>query len=163
MSVDEMSYQVDLEVFQATAQGPTMAVADTIYIGLSGQIQGGPAYFGWNWGIAIDDSLNVAVAAGPAYGGGVGARAAIGVQVQTSNARYVNDLGGPFSNASVGGGLGPYASYDHFWGPSDNGMVVGRGFTFGAGVGGGISTGRSQTYITPLTGRPFYNTDYLAR
>ena len=162
------------EWYHGNPQRGPLVVADTVYVGLTASLQLGPVSGGWFAGITVDDSLNVVVASGWAVGAGAGAHGVLGAQVQTSNAVTAYDTEGPFGNASIGAGLGPYASYDRFWGASDHGEVIGRGFTFGFGAGGGFSAGGSQTYITPISSpivptpsftpsvRPFYNIDYSA-
>jgi hypothetical protein len=65
----------------------------------------------------------------------------------------MNDLGGWFTQGSVGGGWGANATGDYFMGGSPDGNVHGGGVTVGAGLG---ATGSSMlTYnFGPMFGRP---------
>jgi hypothetical protein len=103
----------------------------TVSVGLSGDSQGN--LNGWATG-----------------GGGVtgaGAGVSAGVSLQASNAKCNKDLGGKFGYAGAGGFFGGGASGDTFWGPSDDGPVVGGGFTVGVGLGAGATGGLSDTGI----------------
>jgi len=64
--------------------------------------------------------------------------------------KTINDLGGPFTNGSLGGGWGPSASGDFFTGPSNNGWVTGGGVTVGAGLGAGGSSSITVTGVSPI-------------
>jgi hypothetical protein len=83
------------------------------------------------------------------FGGsvGTGAGVSVGVSAAVSNAVCNKNLSGTFGNVSGGAGFGPSASADVFWGPSDNGPVIGVAGTVGVGVGGGTSAGPSYTFI----------------
>lgn len=74
-----------------------------------------------------------------------------GVQLAASNADTICQLAGPFNNVSLGGGWGPDATGDGFWGQNANGQTVtGAGLTLGAGIGADASVGRTDTTLGPI-------------
>jgi RHS repeat-associated protein len=84
----------------------------------------------------------LAGSAGIAHGAGVGAT----VGPQISNAAHISELSGPFANAGGQLGVGPDISLEAFGAPGPCGLIVGGGFSAGAGVGvsqwiGGSFTG----------------------
>lgn len=106
-------------------------------------------------GIAVDRNGNVKTYVAPGIGLAVGTpSASLGVSVSVSNAQTVDDLGGAFNTASVAFGMGPRASADAAWGPSDHGPVGAFGFTYGVGVGGSASVGTSNTYFGSVDNVP---------
>jgi hypothetical protein len=112
--------------------------------GGSGSLSAGFAFdrhggFGtyWSWGGGI----------------GLGAKFTGGLGYDYSNAEYICDLGGPFSDASLGGGDGVGGNVHMFQGPSPHGMVTGGGTSIGFGAGGAGSAGFTWTHVNPLTGR----------
>jgi RHS repeat-associated protein len=150
ISFDELLFSADLsDSFRGDpyfGQAGTQ-VAWTVEIGVSVNLQLGPVNVNLSSGIAFDGSGNVAVCTTVGGGAGVGASASGGLQVQTSNAKTVDDLKGQFYNTSSGAGAGPSASWEVFDGDSKDGLVVGGGFTVGVGVGGGASAGSSLTHV----------------
>jgi len=102
-------------------------------------------------GIAFDDRGGVAICHGGGLGYGSGFGGSISGGAIVSNAKTVNDLGGPFVNADVGVGTGGHVGANAFYGPSDNGFVKGAGVSAGVGLGGTSYAGPAQTNITPLT------------
>ena len=67
---------------------------------------------------------------------------------QGSNASSICDLGGPFVNASRGGGWGESATGDAFYGQDSAGnSIIGGGVTYGGGVGSTGFTGVTTTNI----------------
>jgi RHS repeat-associated protein len=134
---------------------PRETVADTVYVG-------GSFFFklGFHWGVfggfAIDDNGQIAVITGKqAAGIFQGGSASLTLQVQFSNAKTVQDLGGPFWNISGDAGRGPYLGIDGFGGASDNGYVHGFGAEFGIGGGESSGVGVSNTTVTPI-GSPIF-------
>ncbi len=103
-------------------------------------------------GIALDDRGGVAGYYGYGLGYGAGAGASIGGGAAVSNAKTVNDLGGPFVNTSVSVGSGGHVGVETFNGPSDNGFVTGVGVSGGVGLGGTSYAGPTNTVIVPLAG-----------
>ena len=110
----------------------------------------GPLNLNYGAGIAIDGQGNIGTYLVAGGGAGAGANASAGLTLGGSNGQTICDLGGPFGNISVGGGVGPAGSLDVFQGPSDHGLVTGGGVTFGAGVGGEGSIGATNTVVTPM-------------
>lgn len=119
----------------------------TFQVGVSFSVYLGWWNFNVSTGITGDTQGNInaytTIGTGPGTGSGVSA----GVSVAVSNAKCNNDLGGAFGGAGGGVGLGPSASGDVFWGPSDHGPVFGVGGTVGVGVGGGVWVGPTDTVI----------------
>jgi RHS repeat-associated protein len=71
-----------------------------------------------------------------------------GVHAAVSNGNSVCDLAGPFHNVSLGGGWGPDATGDGFWGTGSNGQrVEGGGLTLGAGIGASAFVGQTTTTL----------------
>jgi hypothetical protein len=101
-------------------------------------------------GIAIDGKGNIGTYWGWGGGLGTGAGASGGISLQHSDAPSICDLGGPFVNASGGGGEGAAGTIDVWGGMSPDGFVTGEGATIGVGAGasGGAST--TVTYVHPL-------------
>ncbi|WP_338525221.1 RHS repeat-associated core domain-containing protein [Pseudomonas batumici] len=128
----------------------------TLQIGLSYSLSytifsaglGGTAGFGG----AIDGNGNITAYGFYGGGGTLGTPGvSSGVQVAMSNGNSVCDLAGPFSNVSLGGGWGPDATGDAFWGAGSEGqMVTGAGWTLGVGVGGGAFAGQTNTILGPI-------------
>ena len=101
------------------------------------------------FGVAIDGHGNIAVYGYRGPGGAVGTPGLSGgVQVAESNGNTICDLTGPFKNASLGGGWGPDAIGDAFWGTGTQGQSVqGAGLTLGAGLGVTGFSGQTTTTI----------------
>ncbi len=105
-------------------------------------------------GFAVDDSGDV----GFFYAGGGGATAPSGIQAQAgvgfslSNAQTINDLAGPFTNASAGLGDGVDVQVDGYTGSSDHGQVTGYGGSVGVGFGASASVTETTTVVVPLFG-----------
>lgn len=79
-------------------------------------------------GFAIDGHGNITLYGFRGPGGVVGTPGLSGgVQVAVSNGDTVCDLAGPFKNVSLGGGWGPDATGDAFWGTGTQGQSVKRG------------------------------------
>jgi hypothetical protein len=104
------------------------------------------------FGAAIDGQGNIASYAFLGAGGALGTPgAAIGVQVAGSNGDSICDLKGKFNNVSLGGGWGPDATGDAFWGPGSQGQLVqGAGLTLGAGIGASAFSGQTNTTLGPI-------------
>ncbi len=121
---------------------------DTIQVGIS--VTGILARLGYTGGVgvAIDFSGNVGLyyEHGPAYG--VAAGVSGGGVFHYSNADTIYGLEGLFTNGSVDAGAGPKLSLDGLVGQDENGQtVVGGGFTFGKGAGGGAYLTETNTTI----------------
>ena len=109
----------------------------------------GGAFIG-SFGVALDTHLNIAGYAtygGAGVGGAFGEDEDIGWTVQASNALTVDDLAGPFNTGSVSAGDLLGGSVDYFTGPSNNGQVVGVGFTAGEGAGFAVTNGLTNTVM----------------
>ncbi|WP_352498958.1 hypothetical protein [Mesorhizobium sp. M0030] len=121
-------------------------------LGLALNFQFGPVVVQFSAGLAIDGTgaLGTYYAAGG--GLGVGADVSGGVSVAYSpNACSIDDLNGPFNNVSLGGGWGPHASGDGFFGKGANGRsIAGAGITLGAGLGEGGADTVTTTNVTPI-------------
>jgi hypothetical protein len=124
----------------------------TLQVGVTINIQWGPITGVYSRSIAIDTYGNVGVVRTFGVGGGAGSGFHVtgGGSLAGSNAVTICDLRGPFSYGSLGAGDGLGASIDAFSGPSKNGWVAGGGFTAGATLGAGGSTGGTQTFVTPF-------------
>jgi hypothetical protein len=86
-----------------------------------------------------------------AVGAGVGAGASIGIALGGSNAQTINDLAGPFAQVSGGVGAGVDVSGTGYVGATpDHQGIVGGEIALGAGIGGGLSGGGSDTIISPI-------------
>lgn len=104
------------------------------------------------FGFAIDGHGNVTTYTYDGLGGALGTPgASVGVQAAVSNGSTVCDLAGPFSNVSLGGGWGPDATGDAFWGAGSQGQLVqGGGLTLGAGIGASGFVGQTNTTLGPV-------------
>jgi hypothetical protein len=114
------------------------------------------ASFGAGFGTAFDGLGNITTYYNGSIGAGVGGGFSGGTSVQGSNACSVNDLAGPFTTSSIGGGVGTSVTVDQFGGlGSHNQPVTGAGFTLGVGLGatGGVNVG--PTYLGPVV-NPFH-------
>jgi len=119
----------------------------TFEIGLGGSLRFGIGIVG-SATIAIDSSGNVGVTYTYGTGVGIAAQAQGGVLVHVSNANTINDLTGPFANASGSAGFGPDVAGDVFFGRNGDGSpIIGGGATFGGGVGGGVSATVTNTHL----------------
>jgi len=99
-------------------------------------------------GVAIDSNGGAGLYYGYGAGLGVGGGASLGASGATSTANYITDLAGPFANVSGGGGWGPDAQADAFYGSNSRGEnIVGGGLTIGAGVGASGSALVTNTSI----------------
>jgi hypothetical protein len=117
-------------------------------VGVAINVTIGPFTVALGGGIAFDGHGNIAGYS--EYGGGasVGADISGGLTIKGSNGDTINDLNGPFVNASVGGGAGPHGSADVFMGTGENGQTVtGGGITIGGGLGAGASTTITTTTV----------------
>lgn len=87
-----------------------------------------------------------------AAGGGLGEAADVsgGVSAAYSpNLCSIYDLNGPFGNVDLGGGWGPHATGDAFYGQGVNAQfVTGAGITLGAGLGEGGASTITTTAVT---------------
>lgn len=128
---------------------------DTVQFGVSiGFTAGGVGGVGFI-GIAVDSQGNVGGYFGGGVGAGLGASVSGGISVASSNAPTIYDLAGEFGNMSLGGGWGPSATGDAFFGfARDGSPVAGGGFTAGAGVGAGAFLGPTETGILPWWPNP---------
>ena len=124
----------------------------TLQIAISLNLQLGPAALQISSGFAVDNHGNIARIDVGGAGGGAGGRKSGGVSIAASNADNVGQLSSWFNNASAGVAAGPSASIDVFQGRDDatGKNIVGGGFTFGAGLGGGCSAMRTYTVVTPV-------------
>ena len=123
----------------------------TFEVGISMNGQIGPINVNVNMGIAVDGHGNVGWVNTVGGGGGVGANASGGVSFSVSSGDCIQDLAGPFGNASASLDAGLGGSVDAFSGPGSHGQTVaGGGFTIGIGAGGGWSVGGTQTWVHPL-------------
>jgi len=123
----------------------------TFQVGVTIGFNYGWGNFFYSIGISGDTQGNINRYHTGGAGAALAAGAVFGVTVQVSNAKCNKNLSGPFGYASVGGGLGPDASLDTFWGNSPNGSpVFGVGGTVGVGAGGGVNGGISGTGIGPI-------------
>jgi RHS repeat-associated protein len=123
----------------------------TIQVGFSGS----GTFLGWSFtgfgGLTIDGQGHVGTYYGGGTGAGYGAGLSGGGSFQFSNACSINDLSGLFANVSRGGGWGPNATGDAFYGKGGNGQdVVGGGITIGAGLGSTGFVGATNTSINAL-------------
>lgn len=106
----------------------------------------------WSEGVAIDGHWDIGVYSSGGGGGGVGAGTSGGLSIQGSNGETINDLKGPFTNVSAGGGWGATATGDGFVGQTRDGRtIIGGGVTIGAGLGETSFAGITDTKITPIT------------
>jgi len=121
-------------------------------LGLALNFQFGPVVVQFSAGLAIDGTgaLGTYYAAGG--GLGVGADVSGGVSVAYSpNACSIDDLNGPFNNVSLGGGWGPHASGDGFFGKGANGRsIAGAGITLGLGWARAERTQLRRPTLPPL-------------
>jgi len=102
-------------------------------------------------GFAIDGNGDIAPIYGAGGGLGVGAGVSGGVFIGTSNGNTVCDLGGPFDNLSLGGGWGPDATGDAFYGHGTQGQtVLGGTLTLGPGLGATSFAGITGTNVGPV-------------
>jgi RHS repeat-associated protein len=99
------------------------------------------------FGIAFDTQGGAAAYYGGGLGVGLGAGASMSGSVAVSTAQTVNNLGGVFSNASIGIGAAGRVGLDTFFGPSDNGFVSGVGLSAGVGLGATSFAGPTNTVI----------------
>lgn len=112
--------------------GFTLSYSATVYgIGIGGTV---------GVGFAIDGNGNIStynyhgggsVLGTPGFSGGV--------HTAVSNADTICDLSGPFKNVSLGGGWGPDATGDAFWGQGTHGQLV-----TGGGAHPGCGSGRER-------------------
>ena len=104
------------------------------------------------FGAAIDGHGDIGTYTFNGKGGALGTPGLSGgVQLVASNADTICQLAGPFNNVSLGGGWGPDATGDGFWGQNANGKTVtGAGLTLGAGLGATGSVGRTDTMLGPI-------------
>lgn len=101
-------------------------------------------------GVVVDGQGNIGTYANPAAGAGVGADGSIGISIGGSTAQTINDLNGPFAQASVNVGAGPDVGGTVYAGNANNGApVVGGEISFGVGIGAGASGGGSYTFVSP--------------
>lgn len=133
-----------LSSIQASGRGTLQLGAAVNIAGGIGPISGSIVGGG---GVAIDGSGNVARYSYHGVGGGTGLSAGFGGSVQVSNAKNVNDLGGPFLNFSGSGGDGAGGTADFFQGPSPDGVVTGGGVTGPVQGGAGAFVGRTNTTV----------------
>jgi RHS repeat-associated protein len=101
-------------------------------------------------GLTFDSEGNFGTYSGSGYGIGAGAGLSGGISVQGSNAKTICDLRDKFDNISAGGGWGPSATGDGFYGDSPNGRVEGGGLTIGPGLGATGSATITDTTVTVL-------------
>ena len=130
---------------------------DTIQIGLAGTIVFPIPFFPvvsvnvlGGFGVAIDTHGNVAGYGYYGGGGGSGAVAGIGANLQASNADTIASLAGPFAAAGGHGGAGLGGSVEAFTGTGDNNQPVsGASITGGLQVGAAVTGGITNTVLTP--------------
>lgn len=103
-------------------------------------------------GFALDGYGNIASYGYYGGGGALGTPGfSGGVNTAVSNGDTVCDLAGPFQNVSLGGGWGPDATGDAFWGEGSHGQLVeGAGLTLGVGVGASAFSGATNTVLGPI-------------
>ncbi|MES1192158.1 MAG: hypothetical protein ABUS47_13900 [Steroidobacter sp.] len=116
------------------------------------------------FGVAVTGAIGLAIdgfghVAGYAEGGGGASTspdASVGLVVHSSNGTTIEDLSGGFTNVNVGGGWGPHATVDAFFGGGHDGKLVeGGGLTIGAGAGAGAAS--SATMTDTKVSKPFIN------
>jgi RHS repeat-associated protein len=124
----------------------------TLQIGVTINIQiWGPFAAQFTAGVAIDGNGNVGTYYAGGGGLGAGAHVSGGISTNASNASTICDLAGPFVNISAGGGWGPDATGDAFYGKDGNGNDIwGGGVTVGAGLGVGGSATVTDTVVNPI-------------
>jgi RHS repeat-associated protein len=101
-------------------------------------------------GIAVDSSGNVAVYG--EYGGGLATTpdASVSLVGNVSNASTLDDLNGPFTNVTSGGGWGEHAAGTAFVGSGTQGQpIAGAGFAAGVGAGAATSVTGTTTTVSP--------------
>ncbi|MHB8624445.1 MAG: RHS repeat-associated core domain-containing protein [Sulfuricaulis sp.] len=127
-----------LWTFQMGFSGSYYATLGGVGIGVTG-----------GFGFAIDGHGNITTYGYGGKGGALGTPGASGgVQIAVSNGNTVCDLVGPFNNANLGGGWGPDATGDAFWGTGSQGQrVEGGGLTIGGGIGGSAFVGQTNTQL----------------
>ncbi|MHB8405520.1 MAG: RHS repeat-associated core domain-containing protein [Gammaproteobacteria bacterium] len=121
----------------------------TFQMGLSGSftLPFGLSFTG-SIGFAIDGHGEIAPFYAGGFGAGLGSGLSGGVFIGASNANTVCDLGGPFDNLSIGGGWGPDATGDAFYGYGTQGQpVLGGALTLGLGLGATSFGGGTGTHI----------------
>jgi RHS repeat-associated protein len=117
----------------------------TFQIGLNFNFTYGIGNINASYGLAVDTSGNIATYKEGGGGGAIGAGGSGVVNFNFSNARNIDDLGGWFTNGSVGLGDGADAQINGFVSPDGN--VKGGGFGLGVGAGGGVSVTETYTEI----------------
>lgn len=122
----------------------------TMNLGLSFSIQAGPINISENVGLVIDGHGNLGVYQSPYAGVGAGAHGEVGLSLGGSNAETINDLNGPFAQASVGAGVVGDAGLTGYTGNSPDGTVYGGEVNIGLGFGAGGSGGGSYTAVVPI-------------
>ena len=121
----------------------------TFQMGFSGSIS---LPFGFSFtgfvGFAIDGHGEIAPIYGGGLGQGMGEGLSGGVFIGASNATSVCNLSGPFANLALGGGWGPDATGDAFYGLDSQGQsVLGGSVTVGAGLGATSFDGATITHV----------------
>ena len=100
------------------------------------------------YGHAIDGFGHVATYVEGGGGVSTSPDLAAGLVLHGSNGSSIRDLNGLFSNGSAGGGWGPHATGDAFFGHGQGGQrVEGGGVTVGAGAGATSSTTMTDTKV----------------
>lgn len=108
-------------------------------------------------GFVIDSVGGIGIYRTTGFGTGVGGEASFGFSFgffgstrRDDETTKICDFAGLFDSAGIGLGLGPDGSIDLFRDPAKP-YRIGGGFTFGAGVGGGLTVQRSNTEVVPLS------------
>ena len=123
----------------------------TFQVGLTGNLQFGPANLHASGGLVIDTNGNIGVYRTVGVGGGAGANAFGGIEFGESSDNCIRDIGGLFSNLSTGIGGGVAGGVGTFGGLGSHGQAVGgASFSLGVGAGAEVFGGISQTWVSPL-------------
>jgi len=156
---DPISYNGGINLYAYVRNSPIRSSdplgEETLQIGLSGSLIFGAGSVVGSAGIAIDSHGNVGLYYEGGAGAGYGGKGQGGILIHGSNAETIDDLQGPFFNASFGAGEGADVSIDGFFGDSAHGRVVGGGVTLGLGLGVGGSTTYTKTIVPNCTRIPF--------
>ncbi|WP_084633298.1 RHS repeat-associated core domain-containing protein [Pleomorphomonas oryzae] len=121
----------------------------TVQVGGTVNGQFGVVNIQFGGGIAVDSSGNIAGYTFGGGGAGVGGEASASAGVSVSTASTVCDLGGPFANQSIAGGVIASGSVDTFEGLERGGVITGGGASVGIGAGASVKSAITGTNIYP--------------
>ncbi len=132
----------------------------TVYIGLTGSGTSTPLAASASHGMVFDTNGGIGYYTTAGYGLGVGEDFSGGLSFGFYGnygdglGTTIGDFAGPFTQGSLGLGLGPHGAVDGFFDPGSK-WHMGGGFTFGPGVGGGGSVQLTQTAVRATTWKSF--------